>query len=279
VRKSAKPSTTRKQRAAQLKQHNVRTAAKPKQRADKLSTKSQTVAKRHAKAQKPTEKSQKPQRRRKKSAQLALTKAQLLAKGLPVPLSMQLAELDGADATAKFAALQQSWAQKLQASGFDDIERGIEDTPYLKRPDSTKAATAPELGELHFRMARAMLEHHNWQRAYDLPATRTQPALRWMPKLGDKLIWRLHCDGATMRDIRRQYNIKFAGQLRKRKSGHVGKLGRTLFYVYKRLKVLTAVCYRWNDVHSEGLNGPLQDIFADEVQFYDKHTVTTAKQR
>jgi hypothetical protein len=96
--------------------------------------------------------------------------------------------------------LQEIWYQKLEDSGFIDIEK----SKYLPVPCGTKSIQDYEPVVEHYRLATQLLNKHRFKDATE------------------KMIWALYCDGKSYRQIGL-------------------KVGRSHHFVFKRIKLLTAL--------------------------------------
>jgi hypothetical protein len=136
---------------------------------------------------------------------------------------------------SEFIKLQKRWYAKLKKEGFDDIEwtdhkTGYgQDSPHLKRSTSYIASKYSVGTENYYRLFRNFVSH----------ATFTSKI--------DQTIAELHSEGFSYREILKQIRLR-----------HRRK--RSLYFIWSRMKVLTAQMLEFNKTHEEGLLREPEDL-------------------
>lgn len=192
-------------------------------------------------------KPQKQKRKKRGAYKLRMNAASIRAAGMLVPEAI---DLEG----TTLHKLTKQWYKLLKDDGHDDIEwqGGSVDScgtgsPFLKRPDQTRIKYAKVNSYEYYRLCTCFLTHRG---------------RRW-PKKGDKLIWAMHTDGTPYRDIQRLFNAKAKRKI-------------SLFYVFTRIKELTAEMLEWHKVHPEGLRNGREDFHVDDVLLREPDPVPKA---
>lgn len=141
--------------------------------------------------------------------------------GLPSPEQPKL----GSD---EFNKLQAEWYSKLSKSGFEDLEwvdskTGIgQNSDYLRKSRNAGSLNYDEQTELYYAMWRNYVTHVKQGNKFD------------------QLVVELHSEGVGYREILRIAKTK------------LGKT-RSLFYLYRRMKVLKSAMMEFNNKHPDGL--------------------------
>lgn len=166
------------------------------------------------------------------------SKRAVKAAGLPLPSSTKIG-------TAEFTALQKKWYDKLEASGFEDIEwvdhttgRG-QDSDYLRGSAAKGRVWSPERAQF-YRLLQNYVTHYQFK-------TR---------RLDRYIMTRLN-EGQTYRQILEGAKKKF-------------KFKKSLYWLYYKIQDLVKDMVIWNKQHKLGLLNPANaDSWADDMLLAD----------
>lgn len=175
-----------------------------------------------------------------KRSKRAPTKRELRAASLPPPAPCR-------PGSAEFKQLEAKWYAKIEAAGFDDLERTVRpdgskgtNADYLKGSAARGRTWSPERAQF-YRLLQNYITHHQFASMQD----------RWV-------MHRMN-DGGTYREILAECKRKY-------------RLKRSLYWFYYYVQDLVKAMVEWNISHAEGmLNPAAQDAWATDALLSDLH--------
>ncbi len=141
---------------------------------------------------------------------------------------------------AEFNKLKRQWYEKLRKSGFDDIEKGYENAPFINRHALATMKTIKPGAQEHYRRCAIHLAHYKFKTRRDY----------WL--------FRWYSEGHSYRAIVPLFNKRF-------------KCKRSIFFVHthiKRLKREMEEAQLWvseGDAENEAL-GELVEVMLNKVE-------------